>query len=190
MAIVDLDFPYLIPLHPGNKAEVFDVASIKGFWGNTEPDSWNATGFKVTPGDNVYSSRSGIVTEIVGSERTDEPISWYHTWNYALTVLQPDGTLIVYKNVDVKNKDIKVGERIVSSQYIGEVKPRSNELLLVLFQHALKDNNPRFIIPQFTVNKNNTELLVPSKTYEVDHPFEIVSMEMTKKEIRQLKRQK
>lgn len=190
LAIVDLDHPYLIPLEPGKTAEVFNVKSINGFWGNKEPKSWNVTGFIVNPGEKIYASRTGTVTEIVGNERSGAPMNWYHTWNNSLTVLQPDGTLIVYRNVNVKNNDIEVGERIVAGQYIGEVIPRANDFILLIFQHSLKDEDPRFIIPQYSTSEGNTELLVPAKKYTVVHPDKIVTQEMTKKEIRKFRRKK
>lgn len=190
MAIVDLDYPYLIPLEPGKTAEVFDVKSIAGFWGNKEPKSWNVTGFTVKPGDNVYASRTGTVAEITGNERKGDPMTWYHTWNNSLTVLQPDGTLIVYRNVDVKNKELEVGERILAGQYIGEVVSRADELILLIFQHSLNDDEPRFIIPQFVTSEKKAELLVPAKQYNVVHPKEIVTREMTKKEKRKYSRNK
>ena len=190
MAIVNLDYPYLIPFEPGTTTQVFDVESIAGFWGNKEPDSWNVTGFKAKPGDKVYASRSGLVVEIVGQNREGEPMKWYHTWNNSLTVLQPDGTLIVYRNVTVKNKDIEVGERIVAGQYIGDVVSGVDELIVLIYQHSFDDDDPRFIIPQFVGNEGNPGLLIPSKKYVVVHPEEVVTKEMTKKETRRYSRGK
>ena len=188
MAIVNLDFPYLIPLEEGEKAEIFDVKSITGFWGNKEPESWNVTGFKVNRGDKIFAGRSGTVVETVGQSRSKDPLLWYHTWTNSITVLQPDGTLIVYRNVRVKNKDIEVGERIFAGQYIGDAV--ADNLILLIFQHSMDDEDPRFIIPQFVTAEDKQELLISAKTYDVVHPNEIIQKEMTRKEIRKHKRRK
>ncbi|HKJ78627.1 MAG TPA: hypothetical protein VKA10_03785 [Prolixibacteraceae bacterium] len=189
MAIVDLDYPYLIPFEEGITTEIFDVQSIAGFWGNSEPKSWNVTGFAVNKGDKIFASRTGTVVEVAGQNRDGDPAKWYHTWTNSLTVLQPDGTLIVYRNVEVKNKEIEVGERIVAGQYIGNAT-KQGELILLIFQHSLSDGDPRFIIPQFVTSEEKKELLVPSREYSVVHPGEIVTREMTKKEQRNYRKRK
>ena len=186
MAEINLDFPYLIPLKPGVTASVFDVKSIEGFWGSEEPDSWVATGFKVLPGQPVYASRTGTVVEVVGAVRNREPANWYHTWTNSVTVLQPDGTLICYRNVVDKNKKLKVNEKVYAGEQIGVVPPNSNELILMLFQNSLSSDDLRFIIPQFVNGVGEIELLISSKEYKVEHPEKIRGMEMTRRERRKL----
>lgn len=186
MAEINLDFPYLIPLKPGEVAKVFDVKSIEGFWGSEEPKSWVATGFKVQPGQPVYASRTGTVVEIVGNARTEEPANWYHTWTNSVTVLQPDGTLICYRNVIDRNKKLEVNEKIYAGEQIGVVPPNTNELILLIFQNSLNSDDLRFIIPQFVTGENKTELLISSKEYKVVHPHEIRGMEMTRREQRKI----
>ena len=98
-ANVNLDFPYLVPLAPGKTATVFDVKNIDGFWGDKKLKSWAATGFNAHPGEEVYAARQGEIVEIAGEIRDGNPEFWYNTWINIVTVLQPDGTLISYKNV-------------------------------------------------------------------------------------------
>jgi murein DD-endopeptidase MepM/ murein hydrolase activator NlpD len=184
----DLNFPYLIPFRRGTKISVFTVKSIQGFWGSREPDSWNATGFNVNPGQPVCAARNGIIVEIAGEMRTDDPQYWYHAWNNSITILQPDGTLICYRNITADgNKDIKVGEKIFAGQQIGSVSSSSKELILLIFQHSLNSKELRFIIPQFVTGEGEQGVLLPSKIYEVVHPEEIRTKEMTKREIRKTK---
>lgn len=184
MAEINLDFPYLIPMEPGETATVFNVKNIEGFWGSEEPDSWVATGFKVKPGQPVYASRTGTVVEIAGNSRTSKPENWYHTWTNSVTVLQPDGTLICYRNVIDKDKKLKVNEKIYAGGQIGVVPQNASELILLLFQNSLNSADLRFIIPQFVVGENKTELLISSKEYKVVHPNEIRGLEMTRREKR------
>ncbi|MFW5755524.1 MAG: hypothetical protein ACOCWK_02905, partial [Tangfeifania sp.] len=184
MAEINLDFPYLIPFKPGENAKVFDVKSIEGFWGSEEPDSWNATGFQTAPGVPVFASRTGTVVEIVGNTRTGKPENWYHTWTNSVTVLQPDGTLICYRNVIDKNKELEVNEKIFAGEQIGVVPPNTNELILLVFQNSLNSADLRFIIPRFVVDEDKTELLISSKVYSVVHPEKIRGLEMSRREKR------
>lgn len=184
LSIVDLDFPYLIPFAPGEKISVFDVKSIEGFWGMEEPESWNATGFNVRPGQEVFASRNGTVVEIAGDKRTTDPSKWYNTWNNVITVLQPDGTLLCYKNVEVTGKKVKVGEKIFAGQSIGKVNINSKQLIQLIFQQSLNSEKLRFVIPQYVTGNEKQELLISSKNYEVVHPPEIRGLEMTRKEKR------
>ncbi len=182
-SLADLDFPYLIPLAPGEVASVFNVASLKGFLGSEEPQSWNATGFLVEPGQPVFAARTGVVVEIVEASRKDDPQNWYHFWNNSITLLQPDGTLICYRNILPSNKKLKVGEKVFAGQHIGNVAPSAKELIVVIFQHSLNSSDLRFIIPQF-VSDNQTGVLLTSLKYKVVHPNNIRGLEMTSREKR------
>jgi len=184
MSMADLNFPYLIPLQEGREVEVFEVKSLRGFWGTEEPSSWNAAGFVVQSGEPIFASRNGIVVEIVEAKRMGDPQTWYHTWNNSVTVLQPDGTLICYRNVWDDSKKLKLGEKIYAGQQLGIVAPGTSELILLIFQHSLNSADLRFVIPQFITGEKELTLLLPSQKYTVIHPKEIRAMEMTNREKR------
>lgn len=184
MALADLDFPYLIPFSTGKEVSVFDVKSLTGFWGTNLPESWNATGFHATSGEPVFASRTGIIVEIVGAQRTGEPQTWYHTWNNSITVLQPDGTLICYRNVLDNSKKLKVNEKIFAGQQLGVVASGSSEVIILIFQHSLNSTDLRFVIPQFVIGENESGILLSSQKYKVVHPIEIKGREMNNREKR------
>ena len=186
-ALPDLDFPYLIPLAPGEDVTVAEVKSLAGFMGAGEPKSWNATGFAVKPGQQVFAARTGTVVEIAGPQRNTDPREWYHAWNYTVTILQPDGTLICYRNVSSSNKKLRVGEKVFAGQSLGAVAPAADQLIVVIFQHSLDSSELRFIIPQFAT-ETHTGLLLSSQKYKVIHPIEIRGMEMSNREKRKVLR--
>lgn len=185
-AEVNLEFPYLLPFAPGTEAIPFDVKAIAGFMGSAEPKGWLATGFTVTQGREVFASRNGIVVEVAGAARTGESQTWYHTWNNTITLLQPDGTLICYRNVVDKNKIWVPGYKVFAGQKLGEVAPRSTELILLIFHHSLNSDDFLFVIPQFVTGENKTAMLVTSERYKVFHPDEIRGLEMNSKEKRKI----
>jgi len=183
-SIVDLDFPYLIPFEPGTKVRAKEVKSIAGFWGSEELKSWVAIGFHAKPGDKIYASRKGTVVEIAGQVKGEEPLYWYNTWNNSITLLQPDGTLICYRNV--VGKSIKLNQTIYAGQPIGEIAPQANILKILIYQNSLGTDDLRFIIPQFAVGENESEIVNVAKEYTVIHPNSIRGLEMSKKEKRKI----
>jgi hypothetical protein len=183
-AFSDLDFPYLIPFAHGEKVQVFDVKSLEGFMGTKDISSFNATGFAVRPRQLVAAARTGTVVEVAGASRLGDPLYWYHTWNNTITLLQPDGTLISYRNVIDPDKKLKPGVRVAAGQPIGIVAPGTSEVILVIFQHSLNSDALRFILPQFVTGENETGMLLPSQVYPVIHPSDIRGLELTKKEKR------
>lgn len=182
VADVNLDFPYLIPFAPGTIAEPVDVKDISGFWGNETPKSWKATGFKAKPGEPVYAVRQSQIVEIMGDSRDGDAKNWYHTWTNSITLLQPDGTLITYKNVIDKDKKLELNGKIQAGQVLGEVAPNSSEIVIMIYHSTLNSPDLQFIIPLFVTAPGKTEILNSALKIEVVHPNEIRGLEMTKKE--------
>lgn len=179
---INLDFPYLVPFAPGTIVKPVDVKSIAGFWGDTEPKSWKATGFAANPGAPVYAARQGQIVEITGATRTGDAKAWYHAWLNSITVLQADGTLITYKNVVDKENSLKINQKIQAGQVLGEVAPDSFEIVLMIYHNTLKSNDLLFVIPLFVTAPGKTEIVNSALNIEVVHPKEVRGLEMTKKE--------
>lgn len=183
---VNLDFPYLIPFAPGSIVKPVDLENIDGFWGTETPKSWKATGFTAKPGALVYAARQGQIVEITGNKRGGDPKTWYNTWTNTITLLQPDGTLITYKNVADKEKKLELNQIMQAGQVLGEVAPFSTEVVLMIYHHTLNSNDLEFIIPLFVTAPGKTEILNSALNIEVVHPNEVRGLEMTKKEQRNL----
>lgn len=185
-AKVDLDFPYLIPLEPGKSAKIFDVKNIDGFWGDEKLKSWTATGFVANQGEAIYAARTGTIVEIVGQDRTENPEFWYNTWTNIITILQPDGTLISYKNVVDKKRKLKLNQKIFAGDVLGEVAPGASGIIVMIYQNSIRNDDLLFIIPQFVTEPGKIEMLNSTMNLKVIHPKEIRGLEMTKKEQRKI----
>ncbi len=184
-SIINLDFPYLIPFEPGTKAKAKEVKSIEGFWGNKELKSWIAIGFNTKPGDKIYASRLGTIVEIAKQvKKEEESLTWYNTWTNSITLLQPDGTLICYRNV--VSKTLELNQKIYAGQLLGEIAPSANILKMVIYQNSLASDDLRFIIPLFVVGENEFEIVNIAKEYIVIHPNTVRGLEMSKKEKRKI----
>ncbi len=183
---INLDFPYLIPLAPGKTVTVFDVNNIDGFWGDMKLKSWAATGFNAQPGEKVYAARQGEIVEVTGDVRDDNPDFWYNAWTNIITVLQPDGTLISYKNVIDPNHKLKLNQKIYAGQVLGEVAPDSDGIIILIYHNTIQNDDLMFVIPQFVVEPGKIEMVNKSMKISVVHPTEIRGLEMTKKEQRKI----
>jgi hypothetical protein len=190
VASVNLGFPYLVPFAPGTRVKPVDIKNIAGFWGDESPKSWKATGFGAEPGDAVYAARQGQIVEIVGENRTGDPKLWYNTWTNSITLLQPDGTLITYKNVIDKENKLEPNQKIQAGQILGEIAPNSSEIVLMIYHNTLNSPDLQFVIPLFVTSPGKTEILNSALNIEVVHPLEIVGLEMTKKEQKKFLNQK
>ena len=188
VARVNLDFPYLVPFAPGTMVKPVDIKNIAGFWGDESPKSWKATGFGAKPGDAVYAARQGQIVEITGENRSGDPKLWYHTWINSVTLLQPDGTLITYKNVIDKDNKLVLNQKIQPGDILGEVAPDSTELVLMIYHNTLKSDDLQFVIPLFVTSPGKTEIVNSALNIEVVHPVEIIGLEMTKKEQKNLQK--
>lgn len=182
MAMVDLKFPYLIPFAEGEQVGVFDVKDLEGFRGNEVPKSWSATGFVAKPSAQVYASRNGTVTEVVGATRGENPQNWYNGWNYNVTLMQADGTLICYRNVSDKQKKLAVGDKIFAGQVLGELAPSTNRVEVVIYHHSINTKGLLFVIPKFVVSEGKTEIVNSATKYSVVHPNSVRGLEMSKRE--------
>ena len=186
MAKVNLDFPYLIPLAPGTAVQPYNVENIKGFSGDEEPRGWLATGFNVSQEQEIYAARNGIVVEAIGANRRTDSQTWYNTWTNVITLLQPDGTLMCYRNVIDPQKKLKLGDKIFAGQQLGIVPKGMSKLVLLIYQESINSKDLLFVVPQFVIGKDKVDMIISSKKYNVVHPLDIRALEMSKKEIRKV----
>lgn len=187
---INLNFPYLIPFEPGTPVQPFDVKNMDGFWGTEVPKNWRATGFNAKPGVTIFAARQGQIVEISGSKKSENSQSWYNTQTNSITLLQPDGTLITYKNVIDKEQKLALNQIVQSGEKLGELAPGFTELVLVVYYFSLYTDGLQFIIPQFLTAPGKTEIVNAAQTIQVVHPDEVRGLEMTKKEQKNLLKKK
>ena len=164
---------------------VFDVKNIDDFWGEKNLKVGLLQVLMHNPVKLFMRARQGEIVEIVGKERNDDPESWYNTWTNVITLLQPDGTLITYKNVIVnKSFKLKLNQKIFSGQVLGEVAPNSDGIVILIYHNILESDDLLFVIPQFVTEPGKIEMVNQSMNIKVVHPKEIRGLEMTKREQR------
>ncbi len=97
-------------------------------------------------------------------------------------MLQPDGTLITYKNVVDRNQKLSVNQIIRAGEMLGEVATNSSEIIIMVYYNTLNSPDLVFIIPQFVTEPGKTEIVNSAQNIEVVHPLQVRGLEMTKKE--------
>ena len=62
---VDTNFTYLLPIGPGKQTQVYEMSNPdKAMAGESRQDNWYVLRLKMKPGDTIYASRKGVVTEV------------------------------------------------------------------------------------------------------------------------------
>ena len=61
----DTNFTYLLPISPGKETQVYEMTNPdKPAAGSGRSNNWYVLRLKMRPGDTIYASRKGIVTEV------------------------------------------------------------------------------------------------------------------------------
>jgi hypothetical protein len=108
--IINMEFPYLIPLKQGKL-----VVSAKGPFGKSTDSFMGKTG------DTVFCMRRGLVTAVQRTETMDFRLSEHD----CLEVLHDDGTYMVYHNL-IKNDDFTApGKIVLPGQPLGRLSDSS-----------------------------------------------------------------
>lgn len=173
---IDLDFPYLLPFTPGSKVstcELRDTLLLPDFEQRTEI---TGTNFVTQPNTPVLACRKGIIIAIQPYSRQKSKLA------YALTMLQPDGTLIAYYPVSIAPTQAKTGKTIYPGQTIGTTT--SANLKIVIYYKSLATQQIAFVVPQFVIKEKHTEILHSGQVYTIIHPPHVLHLEMSKKEQR------
>jgi hypothetical protein len=87
-------------------------------------------------------------------------------------------------------KKLELNQIVHAGQVLGEVAPGSTEIVLMIYHNTLNSPDLQFIIPLFVTAPGKTEILNSALNIEVVHPNEVRGLEMTKKEQRNLLKEK
>ncbi len=166
---VDPEYPYLVPI---KKAFEFQhvYENVNLFRVNT---------FKLSSIDTVFCMRKGKVVAAPNMYHENDRISD----NESLEILHNDGTIMVYEYLDPTNIFVEPGKQVFPGQAIGLI---NNNLTLEvkLYQNMgkgfLKGMNINYCIDESTTEPFTIKL----KETTISHPVNVVTKEMTKREIK------
>jgi murein DD-endopeptidase MepM/ murein hydrolase activator NlpD len=166
----DEDFPYLLPLAPGKKMELYMVTSnnINYYYPNT---------YKVQPGDTIYAIRKGIVTSLPADREVDSIVKG------SVEIRHSDGTMGVYTNLEPL---VDYGQKIYPGQAIGVIS--QSDLFRITVYRFLDTRRLGPVELKFAVDESNQKSYKEIKGTIVQHPISIIEKEMTDKELKKFRK--
>ena len=174
---MDEDHPYLLPMAAGK--------TVQFYYPSFKPNTYYVNHFKLSSQDTVYCMRKGFVTAEPRMHHQSDRISK----NESLEVMHADGSVMVYENLYHDSLMVQVGQKVFPGQPLGVINNkcfvRTN--LYVFKKEGLVQSTPMI----FVHDKDHFEPFNRSiKDITVVHPFEVITKEMTKREIKKYKQNK
>ena len=194
------DFCYLLPYAPGIKCEVVEAGyANQRYFGAEKPADWKSYFFYTDKEEIVTAVRKGIVVEIVDEFETIENIE-FTTRQNAVIVEHEDGSLVRYLGFKKGSLQVRPGDVVLPNTPLGSNTFRSkNRYGISIFMYYLSSLDFEslqgqtltkqkslysIITPRFAIDNSSFILLENRKTYTSFSSKEIVTKEMSKREIK------
>ncbi len=166
---VDLTFPYLLP-----------VRNAFGFvYNDIENNIIERDFFKISPGDSVYAMRRGQVVAVpemfFGADRISKGPS--------LEVMHPDGTIMIYDNLDADNAIAKIGKTVYPGEVLGIIDDAGileTRLYMIMGMGSIRGIEINYCASETSTIKFSEKL----KDGPYIFPVGIITREMSKREIK------
>lgn len=169
---VDMEFPYLIPV----TAE-FDIMTR-----DEEEKTILPNHFKMQQGDTVFAARRGKIVATPdmfdGMDRVSQ--------NDAIEIQHPDGTLMIYENIDPGFVFFKAGEEVIPGQALGLLNERAF-LKLILYKSTGDGYLEALDIHYYLDDQHIEAFSEKLKNTTVKYPQNIITNEFNRRELKRLK---
>ena len=172
---IDYEFSYLLPIQGG-----FEFKLVEG-----DSTKLKYNFFKPISNDTVYACRKGVVVAVPDMPEGTVRVSD----NKSLEVMHGDGTIMVYENIDLASVLVKPEKRIYPGQAIA-VLAEGEAVGVKLIVNKGK-NQFEIVDNYFTVDAEHKLVFSPElQAAKVSYPYEIITKEFTKKELKLYKKGK
>jgi hypothetical protein len=191
---LDSLFPHLLPIQVGKNMQTSGVYFVGDLIGKNNANFY-AMGFKYQLGDTICATRAGIVYDFFDKAEARHENELFSTKTRNSIYLEHgDGTMSKYNILSSIKVLVTLGEKVLPGQPLAVFdKPEKDyTMLLNIFYLNLKSkatngSNYFDIRPRFVLSKDNTNLAVANTLYPlVLHPIEIITKELSNKEIKKL----
>ncbi len=203
---INNDIIYVLPYRKGAKTKAYESTFVNAtYFGNTTPDDWKAYHFYTDTEDTIAAVRKGTVVNIKDTYDTDKPneVAYKSSLN-EIMIEHGDGTLATYRGFKKGSFKVSVGQVVFPGMALGlnskytESRPYAVYLIITYLKSAdlegargqsLATTKSLYglITPNFYIDQNPKGAVLRSgQQYEVESTPEIVTKEMTKREIKQL----
>lgn len=197
---LNADFCYLLPYAPGIKCEVVEAGyANQRYFGAEKPADWKSYFFYTDKEEVVTAVRKGIVVEVVDEFETIENIE-FTTRQNAVIVEHEDGSLVRYLGFKKGSLKVTPGDIVLPNTPLGVNTFRSkNRYGISIFMYYLSSLDFEslqgqtlakqkslysIITPRFVIDNTSCILLENRKTYTSFSSKEMITKEMSKREIK------
>lgn len=202
---VNFDFSYLLPVSPTKEVEVFELSPLETFFGKDDyTETWYALGFKMSDNDTIFAARSGLVIDVQDKTESFQTNNIFSRDENYIEVFHKDCTIGRYQVMKKGSAMVKVGQNIIAGQPIGIAGGNNYEggQQVRFFVYYLpkgaklstgfdeKKTQWNYIPLKFWVNGRETVTLEAGKTYTSEHPLELITKELSKREKAKLDKSK
>lgn len=191
---LDSLYPYLLPRTPGKSIRTSGTFFLGDLMGKSNSEFY-AMGFQYSLGDTICATRGGIMYEAFDKA---EPRNKGEVYNSKtrnnIYVEHNDGTISRYSILSSIKLLVQVGDKVIPGQPLAVFDKQEHDytMLFDVFYLNLKarsatGTNYFTARPRFVFDSNKIDLAFPFTVYpDVIHPIEIVTKELSNKEIKKL----
>lgn len=201
--IPDTNFVYLLPASNGQLLKGSNnVQSIEKTLGQKVSSIYYGCFFSFELGDTVCAARSGVVYSVADETKEEEKTNQiYSASRNKLDIEQKDGTLAHYFFTAPIKMLVEAGDKVIAGQPLAIFSTPSDKLQMLFSINYLSEKPLRdyifsnrdeekmkriyqYLPVKFYLDKDYTNFISETGKYKVLHPVNIVTQEMTKKELK------
>lgn len=187
-------FPYLIPLKAGSTTRLLCSDSVRANYPLQQDSTFYIKGFYAQSRDTIYAARRGVVSKIQNYAMDSSLVN--RGIGYFLDIQQPDGSYGRYDGISADSSFVEVGDIVEAGDPIARVREDNRDSTYFSFQVFYYDEK---VITDPIGPKNTQQIWLPIKFhsmafptnshyYIVEHPEEIITQEMSKRDLRRWSR--
>ena len=200
----DTAFVYLPPVRPGKTVVVQRGVTLKGFIDRKVEEKEKAgLSFHTEEGDTIYAMRKGVVTDVVDHKASKgKGVIYNDTENY-VRIYHEDNTFMTYSLLQNDGIFVQPGETVLPGQPIGlagGTNYRSGSRLHVSLYGwlpATEEDNVKDLvyhrayrlINPYLYGVGKVEAIKGGVSFPCEHPLDIITQEMSKREIKKYKKE-
>ena len=197
---------YLLPVAPGKQTRIDTLSNVNTlYFGRQHPENWLAFSMTAEPGDTIFASRRGMVTK-VESEQVSEIKSGltYSSYRTHLIVEHEDCTRANYELFEKEGIMVAEGQYVEAGEPLGLVQDGKAyvsgahlrfmvyypDLTRDVLKGIMKSNGFPYAFKYISPLFLGVGIPESGKTYTSEHPEDIITQEMSKREIKRWKKEK
>lgn len=196
----------LLPFKKETRVAVTEVGNLEEkFFNNIRPKNWKVYQFRISGPDTVYASRRGMVVEVIDQYDVDTTMEYgYSSERNSILVEHQDGTFGSYSGFAKNSIFVSPGQQLIPGTPLGTIGRADKRKIYNLYfktyfltkpEIVNKENKTlstlrsmhQYYTPVF-YTQNGNQKLKDGETYIADISDEIIIQELSRKEIRKLKK--